>query len=187
MADALITKFRRLVSDEYMYAGVCRWVQGRRKQAAEIWRDGLTCSYTSYCGIDCALLLWYGGTRAHSIGNIDDVIARIKKPHLADLRTGYFEDALVRFMFGAIDESTARNLATNEPRDYYVAQNVLRLHFYAAALDARLRNWRRFRQRMVECAAANGVKFVVPELVIARFEAGQLPFQKRTPKSTRGT
>lgn len=177
MADALIAKFPRAVSWDYIHAGMIRWFQGQRKAAAQVWSDGLTCGYTSYRGIDCALLLWYASVRSSSI-DATQAIERMDKAYFRGLRIGYFVDAIVRYILGEIDVAEARRLAENESWESGVAENHAELDFYIAAKSLAGGNRRGFKKHMTACATAEGlIEAPPPTVLIARFEVGMFPFQ----------
>jgi hypothetical protein len=176
MADAMVTKFPHEVSWDYMYAGMVRWFQRQRKLAASIWREGLTCGYTFYHGLDCALLLWYASVRTPSLGN-EVATKRMGTKYFKQLRDGYFIDAIVRYISDEIDEAEARQRAFEESWEHFVAANLAQLEFYVAAKAYSCGNRRAFRTHMAKCATAEGLDSVFPELLIARFETGMLPFQ----------
>lgn len=177
MADAMIAKFPRAVSWDYIYAGMVRWFQRRRKQAAAIWSSGLTCGYTHDRGIDCALLLWYASQRSPSI-DAKKAIERINKPCCQNLRKIYFVDAIVRYIADEIDEATARRRAERESWDHFVVSNHAQLDFYVAAKAFARGNRRAFQKYMTSSAAAEGlIEAPSPEVLIARYEVGMYPFQ----------
>ena len=177
MADGMIVKFPRLVSWDYMYAGMVRWFQRQRPAATAIWQSGLTCGYTFYRGLDCALLLWYASTRSKSI-SADAFMERSNKPYFKTLREGYFVDAIVRYIRDEIDEAEARRLAHSLASwEHFIAANNAQLDFYVAAKAFARGNRRMFQKHMAACASAEGLDHIIPELLIARYEVGLLPFQ----------
>lgn len=177
MADGMVSKFTREVSWDYMYAGTIRWFQRRRPTAVAIWKSGLTCGYTFYRGLDCALLLWYASTRSKSFP-ADAFIERVSNPYFKALREGYFVDAIVRYIRDEIDEAEARRLARSLASwEHFNAANIAQLDFYIAAKAGARGNRHLFQKHMAACAAAEGMDHIIPELWIARYEAGMLPFQ----------
>lgn len=184
MAEGMIAKFRRQVSWDYMNAGTVRWFQRRRKQAAATWEDGLTCGYTYYRGIDCALLLWYASIRSPTVVNPNSAIKRMQQPYFVNLRQGYFVDVIARLILDEIAESEARGLARESAWPNFVAANEAQLDFYVAAKHFSRGNRREYQRHMAACAEADGITDYFPELLIARFECGMLPFQYPKGKYT---
>jgi hypothetical protein len=178
MADGMVSRFPREVSWDYMYAGMIRWFQRKPKAAAAIWKDGLTCGYTFYHGLDCALLLWYASVRRKSIAGDVAIIERMKKPYFRSLRAGCFIDAVVRYIFDEIDEAEARRRAREEAAwEHTIARHLAQLEFYIALKAYSQGNRRQFQKHMTSCASAEGLHEVIPELLVARYEVGMLPFQ----------
>jgi hypothetical protein len=177
MADGMISKFPRAVSWDYMYAGMIRWFQRKPKAAAAIWKDGLTCGYTFYHGLDCALLLWYASVRRKSIAG-EAAIERMNKSYFQSLREGNFVDAIVRYIFDEIDETEARRRAREEAAwEHTIARHLAQLEFYIALKAYSQGNRREFQKHMASCASAEGLHEVIPELLVARYEVEMLPFQ----------
>lgn len=176
MADVMVTRFPREVSWDYMYAGMVWWFQQQRKRAAAIWEDGLTCGYTAYRGLDCALLLWYASVRTPLLSH-EMATERMGRKYYTQLRDGYFVDAIVRYIKDEIDEAEARRRACDESWEHFVAANMAQLDFYIAAKAYSRGNRRAFKTHIAKCATAEGLTSVFPELLIARFEAGMFPFQ----------
>ena len=77
-----------------------------------------------------------------------------------------------------IDEAEARRLARSLASwEHFNAANIAQLDFYIAAKAGARGNRHLFQKHMAACAAAEGMDHIIPELWIARYEAGMLPFQ----------
>ena len=177
MCDRFNELYPRYVSTSYTYGGMIRWFEKRRRPAAAIWESGLKCGYTSYCGMDCALLLWYASIRSPTLQVMQAAVDRMRQPYYARQRAGYLVDSLVRYLLDEIDEATLREAGVDPRWENQTLLNKACIEFYVAAKHFERGNRRGFARHVSRCAEAAGLYTISPELLLARHEVGMLPFQ----------
>jgi hypothetical protein len=179
MNDVLRDKFPKKYSLDYVHGGLIRWFQNRRKSATEIWEAGTNCLYAGYGGLDCAFLVWYAAVRYKSTNSLETACGLLtsKSSQLVD---GDKDKVVARFLLGKEGEAALRDNAVNERWAQLTALDLVRAEFYIGLKHLLAGKRRQFRQQMLKCAQANGLRQLPFELLFARYEMKMFPFQ--TPK-----
>jgi len=154
--SAALTVFDGTLSDRwvstghYAFAGIARWLLGRKKEAATVWKKGIGCQYADAAGgMELPLLLYFAAVREPSsfaLSKAKDMIRTATKHRWAKSWPG----PLGGFVLGQMSEAEIRDAAVFSNEDITRCQTA-QVEFYVGIKALEARDSRPFKRQMKVC------------------------------------
>jgi tetratricopeptide (TPR) repeat protein len=149
--DRLNDEHPRRVATYYEFAGLARWLSGRRAEAAADWHAGVSCGYTDGSGgVGTALLLYFAAVRYKRAFPFDEA-TKVLQQTLQRPASKNFPGNIGRYMLGEISAAEMRQGCTYGGQRATVECN-LTADFYSGVLLLREGKRREFQRAMRDYA-----------------------------------
>jgi lipoprotein NlpI len=136
---------------DYIMAGIACWLQGKQKEAVDIWRDGLKTQYTDAAGgIEIPALMYYASVVSGDTNLEKEAISLLKKKYKSKA-VANFPGSIAGYLLGKLSEPDLLNSYSSLPN--LKTRILCKSYFYIAASYLKLNDKNSYYKNLEKCTA----------------------------------